>query len=140
VTHSQFEKDMTAAYRQLGKHTIDKKTAPYFLPPYEWYNDTIAEWTRQMGLKLVCFSPGTRSNADYTYPEMGVKYVDSRTILTSILQYEQQSPQGLNGFILLLHLGTDPRRKDKFYSYLPELIHELKSRGYRFTRIDELLD
>ncbi|MES1161301.1 MAG: glycoside hydrolase family 9 protein, partial [Bacteroidota bacterium] len=140
VTQAQFTEDLTAAYRQLGKHHIDKKTAPYFLPPYEWYNDSISEWTRQMGLQLVCFSPGTRSNADYTYPEMDAKYVDSKTILNSILSYEQQSPQGLNGFILLLHLGTDPRRKDKFYSRLPDLIHELKSRGYSFTRIDELLN
>ena len=46
---------------------------------------------------------------------------------------------GLNGFILLVHIGTDPRRADKFYRYLPELIHELKADGYRFVKIDELL-
>jgi hypothetical protein len=46
----------------------------------------------------------------------------------------------MNGFILLLHIGTDIRRKDKFYFYLPELISELRRRGYRFTKIDELLN
>jgi peptidoglycan/xylan/chitin deacetylase (PgdA/CDA1 family) len=140
VTHHLFEEDLKRSYGQLRKWSIDYKSAPYFLPPYEWYNDTIAEWTSRMGLQLVNYSPGTRSNADYTYPEMGTKYVDSKTILQSILQYEERSPQGMNGFILLLHIGTDIRRKDKFYFYLPELIGELRRRGYDFTRIDELLN
>jgi len=140
ITRRQFEEDLAESYRSLSNWNLDYKKAPYFLPPYEWYNDSIAEWARAMGLQLVSFSPGTRSNADYTYPEMGAKYVDSRTILTSILKYEEQSPRGMNGFILLLHIGTDPRRKDKFYLYLPELIRELRRRGYHFTRIDELLN
>lgn len=71
-----------------------------------------------MGLHLICFTPGTRSNAGYTYPEMGAKYVGSKKILASILDYERQSPQGLNGFILLLHtariLGTKNLKTDFF--------------------------
>jgi peptidoglycan/xylan/chitin deacetylase (PgdA/CDA1 family) len=60
--------------------------------------------------------------------------------MKSILEYEERSISGLNGFILLVHIGTDPRRTDKFYKYLPELITRLKSRGYQFERIDELLN
>ena len=92
-----------------------------------------------MGLQLVNFTPGTRSNADYTYPEMGGKYVSSETIYKSIINYEQSNVNGLNGFVLLVHIGTDPRRKDKFYYYLPKLIKELKGKGYSFVRIDGLL-
>jgi peptidoglycan/xylan/chitin deacetylase (PgdA/CDA1 family) len=93
-----------------------------------------------MGLQLVNFSPGTRSNADYTYPYMGKKYVSSDAVMHSILKYEKDSKNGLNGFILLTHFGTDPRRTDKFYDRLPELIKELKKRGYELVRIDELLN
>ena len=140
VTHQQFTKDLQNSYRELKQWGIDKKNAHYFLPPYEWYNDSIATWTRQMGLQLVNFSPGTRSNADYTYPEMGNKYVSSDTIMNSILQYEQKSANGLNGFILLIHIGTDPGRTDKFYYHLPALIQQLKNRGYQFVKINELLN
>jgi len=136
VSRQQFETDLKQAYKELGRKGIDYKQAHYFLPPYEWYNDSIAAWTKNMGLQLVNFSAGTRSNADYTYPGMGNKYVDSKTILQSVLQYERQSPNGLNGFILLLHIGTDPRRTDKFYCYLPALIATLKKKGYHFERID----
>ena len=93
-----------------------------------------------MGLQLVNFSPGTLSNADYTYPEMGNKYLNSDTIMKLILEYESKSTNGLNGFILLVHIGTDPRRMNKFYSKLPYLIRELKNRGYEFVRIDEILN
>ena len=139
VTKQQFTTDLQNAYQALGKTGISSQQAHYFLPPYEWYNDSIAAWTKALGLQLINFTPGTRSNADYTYPEMGARYVDSKTILQSVLQYEAQSANGLNGFILLVHIGTDPRRKDKFYRYLPQMIAALKKQGYHFSRIDELL-
>ena len=140
VTHRAFDEDLAAAYSELKKINIDKKTAAWFLPPYEWYNDSIAAWTAQAGLQLVNFTPGTRSNADYTYPEMGARYLSSDTILRSILQHETATPAGLNGFILLLHAGVDPRRKDKFYLRLPGLIKELKARGYQFVKIGALVN
>jgi endoglucanase len=139
VTRQQFEQDIKNAYRELKKFNIDEKQAHYFLPPYEWYNDTIASWTRSMNLQLVNFTPGTRSNADYTFPEMGVKYVDNDAVMKSVLNYEQKDKNGLNGFILLTHIGTDPKRKDKFYAKLPYLITALKNKGYQFVKIDELL-
>jgi peptidoglycan/xylan/chitin deacetylase (PgdA/CDA1 family) len=140
VTHEQFKSDLQNAYEELKRWGIEKNETHYFLPPYEWYNDSIAKWTNEMGLQLVNFTPGTRSNADYTYPELGKKYLSSDAILNSILTYEIKSANGLNGFILLIHIGTDTRRTDKFYKHLPALIKELKKRGYQFERIDELLN
>lgn len=140
VTKRQFMVDLARSYRELNRWGIARAQAVYFLPPYEWYNDSIVAWTHQMGLQLINFTPGTRSTADYTYPEMGSRYVDSKTIFESIVDYEKTSPAGLNGFILLVHVGTDPRRKDKFYHHLPELIKQLKDKQYQFVRINELLD
>ncbi|HKH62730.1 MAG TPA: polysaccharide deacetylase family protein [Flavitalea sp.] len=140
VTKRQFYVDLARSYRELSRWGIPREQALYFLPPFEWYNDSIVSWTHQMGFRLINFTPGTRSTADYTYPEMESKYVDSKAIFQSITDYEQTSRSGLNGFILLVHIGTDPRRKDKFYEYLPDLIRELKSKQYHFVRINELLD
>ena len=139
VTHKQFESDILNSYKELSKFNITKTESKYFLPPYEWYNDSIAQWTSTLGLQLVNFSPGTRSNADYTYPEMASKYVASKTVHQSILSYESSHASGLNGFILLIHIGTDPRRKDKYYLHLPDLIATMKFKGYHFVTIDGLL-
>ncbi len=139
VTKKEFQTDLANSFKELKKLNINKSQAGYFLPPYEWYNDSIAKWSREFGLKLVNYSSGTRSTADYTFPEMGERYMDSEAIYKSIFDFEKQSQTGLNGFTLLIHIGTDPRRKDKFYNYLPKLIADLKKKGYQFVRIDEML-
>lgn len=139
VTEQKFKQDLLANYERMAAHGIKADDAPYFLPPYEWYNSSISQWTEQLGLKLIGFTPGTRSNADYTYPEMKGRYVSSDEIYRSIMMYEQKDIYGLNGFILLIHIGTDPRRRDKFYDRLDDLISELKSKQYRFVTVAQLL-
>nr|WP_235528532.1 polysaccharide deacetylase family protein [Pedobacter sp. Leaf194] len=139
VTKEQFEKDLDANYVELARFGISKGDAPFFLPPYEWYNKKIADWTKEQGSSLLNFSPGTRSNADYTYPQLGKSYKTSEEIFRSITSYNESHPNGLNGFILLLHIGTDPQRTDKFYEKLPLLIKYLKNNGYELKKIDDLL-
>lgn len=139
VTEEVFKQDLLANYERMASFGIRKSEAPWFLPPYEWYNADIVQWTKDLGLTLINFSPGTRSTADYTYPEMGDRYVSSEAIYNSILEREKTDPHALNGFILLIHIGTDPQRTDKFYHHLDRLLSELKRRGYRFVSITELL-
>ena len=135
VGYDVFKSDLENNYIEMKKFGISREETKWFMPPYEWYNDVISGWTREMGLILVNFTPGTRSNADYTYPEMGDRYVSSEKIMKSILTYEEK--EGMNGFILLIHPGTDPRRTDKFYFHLDSLLNVLEERGYVFGRIDE---
>lgn len=139
ITHRQFVRDLDSAYLTMRHYGISRRGAHYYLPAYEWYNDSISAWTKAMGLQLVNFTPGTYSNADYSYPQMGKKYLSSKTIMARLLGYEKRDPHGLNGFILLIHIGTDPRRTDKFYYKLPQLIDSLNKKGYRFVKINELL-
>ncbi len=138
VTKEQFTNDLLQNYKTMQKAGIQKEQARFFIPPYEWYNDSIAAWTEELGLQLINFTPGTKSTADYTYP--GLKnYRSSEEIFNSIIDYEKKNTSGLNGFILLVHIGTDPRRTDKFYKQLPGLIKYLKAKGYQFKTVDQLL-
>lgn len=139
VTKAEFLADIEANYREMARFGIEKAEARYFLPPYEWYNARISDWARDSGLTLINFTPGTTSNADYTTPAMGEGYKSSAVIYQNILAYEKRKPHGLNGFLLLTHIGTSPQRTDKFYRRLGELITTLKERGYRFERVDVLL-
>ncbi len=139
VSKEKFTADLNANYKAMAKFGIKKNHSPYFLPPYEWYNQSIANWTNEMNLQLINFTPGTRSNADYTFPEMEKSYRSSDEIYQSIIDYSKKNTEGLNGFMLLLHIGTDPKRTDKFYHKLPGLINYLKKEGYKFVKVDELL-
>ncbi|HLA11096.1 MAG TPA: glycoside hydrolase family 9 protein [Pyrinomonadaceae bacterium] len=138
ITREQFEQDLRRNYEALQSFGIDKRDAHYFLPPFEWYNQQISEWIAALNLQLINFTPGTRSHGDYTTPDMK-NYVDSKAIIESIKQHEARDVAGLNGFILLSHIGVAPTRIDKFYKHLGELIDWLKSNHYELVRIDELL-
>lgn len=138
VDEASFKRDLTANYATMKTFGISPKEARYFLPPYEWSNKTIAAWTQKMNLQLIGFTPGTRSNADYTTPDLP-NYISSAAILSRIKAVEKADPNGLNGFILLMHVGTAPARTDKLYQKLNILIEWLKAQGYTMVRIDELL-
>ena len=69
---------------------------------------------------------------------MGEKYRSSQVIYDRIMEVEAK--EGLNGHLLLIHLGTDPRRIDKFYAVpLRKLIQTLKRRGYTFAPLKEAI-
>jgi peptidoglycan/xylan/chitin deacetylase (PgdA/CDA1 family) len=140
VTKDEFINDVLNNYAEMENFGITKENAPYYLPPYEWYNSEISGWTEELGLKLVNFTPGTSSNQDWTIPSLGEKYLSSDTIYNRIMAYEKKDPVGLNGFILLIHFGTHPERTDKFYFRLDELVTSLKQKGYSFKLLNESLN
>jgi len=136
VTREVFQKDLMDNYQAMTQVGINLPEKLYFLPSFEWYNQDISSWCSELGVQLINFTPGTVSNADYTVPEMK-NYRSSEEIYQNILNYEKA--RSLNGFMLLTHIGTDPRRTDKFYDWLDRLIEMLKSKGYEIVRVDELL-
>ena len=138
VTKQNFTDDLTANLKAIEQCGVKRSAIKYFIPPYEWFNDSITLWTKQTGMQLINYSPGTKSTTDYTTPDMK-NYQPSGEIYQSIFEKEKTDPNGLNGFILLVHFGTDPKRTDKFYHHLDELITELKQKHYTFTDIDKLI-
>lgn len=138
VSEKEFTSDILRNYKAMESFGVVEESAPYFIPPYEWHNETIVTWAKELGLILINFTPGTASNADYTTPSMP-DYKSSEEIYKSIIDYEKSPPHGLNGFILLIHIGTHPDRKDKFYRRLDELLEYLQKKGYAFVGADDLL-
>jgi len=136
VTRKEFLSDLAENFKELEHSGISKKNAMVFLPPYEWYNDTIAAWTNKTGIKLIDNSSGTITNQDWTFPDKGKPYFTSDSLLRNLFSYEKL--KGMNGFILLIHPGTDPRRKDKFYLHLDEILKYLESKKYSFHSFSEI--
>ncbi|MBI9064463.1 MAG: glycoside hydrolase family 9 protein [Marinilabiliaceae bacterium] len=134
ITYDQFSEDLSNNYKELGKVGITADQAPYFLPPYEWYNKEIVEWSKQIGLKVINFTPGIGTNADYTVPGMS-NYVSSDMLMNRFFKYEQINTDGLNGAIVLIHLGTHSDRSDKFYYKLEAIIDQLTANGYSFKNL-----
>ena len=138
ITHAEFRADLESNLGKIERFGIPRRQIRYFLPPYEYYNHEIVDWAKELGLTLVNYTPGTRSNADYT-GEADSNFVASKTIYDSILRKEQQDPNGLNGFILLLHIGSGPDRADKFSARFDALLDYLADKRYSLVRVDDLL-
>jgi peptidoglycan/xylan/chitin deacetylase (PgdA/CDA1 family) len=123
--------DNTSKIQALGM-----KETPFFIPPYEWYNSKIVQWSNEFGFEVYNFTPGIRTAADYTYPEMGKRYISSQALMDQLMTYEAKNK--LNGSIVLIHIGTDSRRKDKLYQKLELIIDELHRKNYKFVPLDKI--
>jgi len=138
VTRDAFVRDVEDNLRAIEAFGVRRGDVRYWVPAYEWYNAEVAAWSVSLGVTLVNFTPGTRSNADYT-GEADRNFVSSQRIHESILTREREDPHGLNGYLLLLHVGAGPGRADTMHERLGGLLDDLSARGYRFVRVDDLL-
>ena len=136
ISESEFQSDLENNYIQLSKSGVSRMSSRVFLPPYEWYNDSIAKWTTLAGSKLVNMSSGTITSQDWTFPDKGKPYYSSDTLMKNLLSYEKL--KGMNGYILLIHPGTDPRRKDKFYLFLDSILTYFENKNYSFHTFSEI--
>jgi endoglucanase len=137
VSEAFFTADLRKNIADLRAVGAFRKGDPVlFIPPFEQFNSDQVEWSRKLGVTLINFTPGTGSNRDYAREE-DPHFVPSQTIYEDILKYERAEPHGLNGFILLFHLGSG--RKDPFHPLVGPLCDHLLQRGYTFVRLEDLL-
>jgi peptidoglycan/xylan/chitin deacetylase (PgdA/CDA1 family) len=139
LTREQFDEDFGANLGKVGRFPNAGALPAYFVPPYEHANLDIVEWAGDYWYATVNLTPGTRSNADYT-GEADENLVSANTIFESIIDRENRDPNGLNGFFLLFHIGSGPRRTDKFHTRFGELLDRLGSKGYKFVAVDEMFE
>jgi peptidoglycan/xylan/chitin deacetylase (PgdA/CDA1 family) len=137
VSRAEFRSDLERNVEALRGLGVERDTVRVWVPPFEWWTSEIAAWSREMRLRLVGVTPGTRAAADYT-GEGTKEFVPSAAIVESILARERLDPNGLNGWVLLMHLGAGPGRTDKLHESLPSLLDALAAREYSFVRLDDL--
>jgi peptidoglycan/xylan/chitin deacetylase (PgdA/CDA1 family) len=132
VTPDSLMADLRRNWAELEKFGIDSLQAHYFLPPYEYYNKEQVRLIESMGQTVINYTPGLRTAADYTTPDMP-NYRSSQELIDQLFAYEAE--KGLNGCIVLIHPGTQPVRTDKLYLRLDEIIRRLQGAGYALERL-----
>ncbi len=120
------------------KH-IDEGLEDFVLLPSPSNDSWWLKGTDNASLTIIAPTPGTLSGLDNTQ-EGQTNFVSSQAIFDSILRREREDPNGLNGFILMFHLGSGPGRTDKFHPRFGELLAALAARGYSFVRVNELFE
>lgn len=132
VTSDSLINDLRQNMNELEKHGVKQSDVNYYLPPYEWYNKENVNLIESQNQITINFTPGLRTAADYTTPDMK-NYMSSQQIIDQLFAYEKANT--LDGAIILIHPGTHPDRKDKLYLRLNEIIKGLAKRGYSFERL-----
>lgn len=136
VDKPRFQADLYRNLAELRELGAAPKEPVYLVPPYEWYNAEHTAWAKELGCQVISFTPGSGSHRDFA-PEGHAAFRPTEELIREVLDFEVQSEDGLNGHLLLLHLGTT--RKDKVYAKLGMLIDQFRARGYVFVRVDKLI-
>lgn len=132
VTPDSLQADFIQNMDELSKFGINTPKLKYYVPPFEWYNAATVKLIEGLGQITINYTPGTRTAADYTTPDMK-NYKSSQELINLLYAFEEQN--SLSGAIILIHPGTHNDRTDKLYNRLDEIIKHLKNKGYSFEKL-----
>ncbi|PJZ69505.1 polysaccharide deacetylase [Leptospira perolatii] len=66
-------------------------------------------------------------------------YKTKTEMLDFLYKWEKSDKNGMNGAIILMHLGS-PRQTEKLIYILPEFIQSMLEKGYKFVTVPEILN
>jgi Predicted xylanase/chitin deacetylase len=119
--------------------------APLWRAPYGEKNRSICLWAQRCGYIHVGWRQGKTwrqglDSNDWTPDEETPGYHSPEQVVDKILALANGAPDGINGGIVLMHLGSE--RKDanaQMFKMLGKLIDALNGLGYSFVTISEML-
>lgn len=135
VTYALIDKQLSRADSIFNK-VSGKHFAPLWRAPYGEFNNEIIRWAALAGYKHIGWSDKC-DTWDWVADTTSSIYRKNVEILARLLMVEDK--YGLNGKIILMHLGTE-RSREIPYKILGEIIRKLRQRGYHFVTVSELIN
>lgn len=127
----------------LFRKVTGKDMAPLWRAPYGEFNPEIVRWAAEAGFRHVGWTTGrgweeNMDTLDWVADKSSKAYHSADAIVSKILGSAKKNPQGINGAVILMHLGTE--RKDDFpHQKLPEILDGLKKDGYRAVTVSDMI-
>ncbi|EMF84006.1 polysaccharide deacetylase [Leptospira weilii serovar Topaz str. LT2116] len=135
-----------------------KQLTKYYRLPYGGFDPLVIQTFGKLGYTHHIFwsnnSVGSLDIPDFVYKKFIYKK-DPRTGKTRIMpnpnyktkaealdflyRWEEADKDGMNGAIILMHLGS-PRQSEKLIYILPDFIQEMLSKGYSFVTVPEIIN
>ena len=110
---------------------------PYWRAPYGEYNPEILTWAAEAGYLHIRWT-NDFDTYDWVVDESSRFYRTPDQIYEHFISFDDEHPQGLNGVIVLMHLGSH-RNGNHVFEALPKLIETIRARGYQMGSITDLL-
>ncbi|HEX9935303.1 MAG TPA: polysaccharide deacetylase family protein [bacterium] len=127
----------------LFKKTTGKDMAPLWRAPFGEINAEIRRWAAEAGYRHVGWTAGRGSDEnmdtmDWVSDRNSKAYRSADEIAAKILESSKMGSPGINGAVILMHLGTE-RRDDFPHKRLPDILDGLKNNGYRAVKVSDML-
>ncbi len=138
VTRAMLFNQLGRTERMFEKLT-GKRMAPIWRAPYGERNREICRWAQEAGYLHIGWRQGRTwlenlDSNDWVPDEQTPGYHSPLQVVDKIMANARARPYGINGGIVLMHLGTQrKRRSEQVHLVLGRLIDELRSEGYRFV-------
>jgi peptidoglycan/xylan/chitin deacetylase (PgdA/CDA1 family) len=118
-----------------------RKMAPLWRAPFGEQNADIRRWAAEIGYLQIGWTTGggqTMDSLDWVADSTSTIYHPTDEILRRLLKFGQDETDGANGGIILMHLDTQ-RLTDPAYKILPTLIDSMRTKGYTFATISDII-
>jgi peptidoglycan/xylan/chitin deacetylase (PgdA/CDA1 family) len=144
VTRALIVSELTAPEKLLFENAGHLRFAPLWRAPFGEYNQEICEWAFSAGYIHIGWRQGgswrvNLDSNDWVVNESSQAYKTPQEVFDKIVTIAE-TPGGLNGGIILMHLGTDrTKRSEQVHRILGRLIDTLRRMGYKPVTVSTLL-
>lgn len=138
------KKELVSAENLLLEKT-GHKFSSLWRAPYGEFNNTICTWAHDLGYTHVGWRQGRtwRDGLDCNdwIPDSSTPGFKTPTeVFDKIMNIANTKPNGINGGIILLHLGTARKNEaDQVHKILGTLIDSVRALGYTFVPVSQML-
>ncbi len=126
----------------IFKKVTGSEISPLWRAPYGEHNELIRKWAAELGYRQIGWTIDKKlklslDTFDWVADKNSKLYRTPKQMLNQIIHFDDRSEFGLNGGIILMHLGSE--RNGEFpYQILSQMIDSLQVRGYEFTKISSM--
>jgi peptidoglycan/xylan/chitin deacetylase (PgdA/CDA1 family) len=141
----EFLQDQLNRTAKLFEQVTGAKMAPFWRAPYGEHNAEIRQWAAELGYRHVGWTKGrswqeSMDTMDWVADTTSGAYHTAEEILAHLMKMTENEVNGINGGIILTHLGSERQDGDHFYTVLPRLIAGLREKNYTLVKVSELTE
>jgi peptidoglycan/xylan/chitin deacetylase (PgdA/CDA1 family) len=141
----EFLHDQLLRTAQLFEAVTGAKMAPFWRAPYGEHNAEIRQWAAELGYRHIGWTRGrswqeSMDTMDWVADTTSQAYHTSEEILSHLMKMADEEAPGINGGIILTHLGSHRQDGDHFYVVLPRLLNGLREKNYALVKISDLVE
>jgi peptidoglycan/xylan/chitin deacetylase (PgdA/CDA1 family) len=145
ITQDIIKRELTVNNELLFSIT-GKHFAPLWRAPYGEYNEQLCSWARTAGYFHIGWRQGRSwcegfDTNDWVPDRETPGYKTPDEVFTKIVTLANTKPYGINGGIILMHLGTERKnREDQVHLKLGMMIDTLRALGYSIVPVSEMMN